>query len=268
VNKAAEQRGMIKGVSKSIAPEHRPLRDGVDQVLSEVRSWMDRTKDLDWTEDLPLALSWPSRGHFAEDLDRLAGLVEFAFSEADESMATEESELRERYLRLSKGLQQAREQRNLSSLDHQRLDDELAKVGSNRERLKNALTTHHSWQEVHNKMQALDSARDTDRFEQDLDLYRITGMPKLIALVDRELGQGATDTCYAFGDDMRRLKEFLEKLQKGDGAAAFDKMRKPFEDAFYCVDKRTLDEVNGAEKRVVALGEWLDGLAAERPKSK
>ncbi len=297
VNKAAEQRGTIKGVSKSIGAAHWVLRDGVDKVLNEVQNWMNLTKDLDWTGDLTSAPSWPSRGRFAEDVDNLAGLVEFAFSEADQSMMGEESELRDRYSALLKGLKQAREQRNLSPLDHQRLDEELGKVEAIRERLKNKLTTHHSWQEVHNKLQELDSVRENNPlFERQLNLYRNTGLPKLLALADGELGQaypyraltaeaeqggvvpvvqqapaplspGGPDACHAFVDRMRRLKESLEALRQGDGAVTFDEMSGRFDDAFYCVDKRTLGEVNGAETRVVALEEWLDGLATGRRKS-
>jgi len=38
-------------------------------------------------------------------------------------------------------------------------------------------------------------------------------------------------------------------------------MRSPFDDAFYCVDKCTLDEVEEAMKRVVAIESVLDLLA-------
>ena len=48
---------------------------------------------------------------------------------------------------------------------------------------------------------------------------------------------------------------------------AFDEMRKPFDDTFYCVDKRTLNEIDGARRRVVALGEWLDGLVTVKRKA-
>jgi hypothetical protein len=39
-------------------------------------------------------------------------------------------------------------------------------------------------------------------------------------------------------------------------------MRKPFDDAFYYVDKRTLGEVERAHERVVKLEGWLDDLIA------
>ncbi len=293
VNIAAEQRGMIKGERKSIVKERRPLRRAVDGVLTVVKQWMDGVKDLDWSADLPLSGSWPSRGHFAEDLDKLTGLVEFAFSEADDSMTAEESALREGYLTLRKALKQARKQSNLSSDDQQRLDDELKRVESNRERLKNSLAMHHSWQEAHNEMHKLDSFRETSRFSTELDLYCLTGLPKLLALVEKERARDnfhhaaiaepnrgndapavpkarASRTakvpvaCNMFIDDMQRLKASIEDLQQNDSdrAAVFDKMRKPFDDAFYCVDKRSLQEVNSAERRAVALREWLDELAA------
>ena len=295
VNEAAEQRGTIKGVRKSIGSQHQLLRDGVDKVLDEVQRWIDWMKGLDLTEGLLSVRSWPTRGRFAENVDNLAGLVEFTFSEADESIWKEESELRDRYSALKKGLERARGQRNLSPLDHQRLDDELDKVESNRERMKNVLATHHSWQDVHNKLYQLDLMRGTSRFENELKRYCDTGLLKLFALADEELGethpyrvvtgetdqggvapvvrQGLTllptapDGCSAFVDDLRRLKESLEELCRGDGTVAFDKIRKPFEDGFYYVDKRTLEEVKGAQKCVDVLGKWLDDLATGRRKA-
>ena len=63
-------------------------------------------------------------------------------------------------------------------------------------------------------------------------------------------------------DDLRQLRKSLEALRQGGGAFVFDSMRKLFDDAFYCVDKMTLVEVERAQERAVNLQDWLDGLGA------
>ena len=121
-------------------------------------------------------------------------------------------------------------------------------------------------------MDELDSFRETSLFEKKLNHYRETSLAEAAFLVDKELEQtdahqaGSAETGQAtlprpptgstarspgssrvadgvFVDDLRRLKERLEALRQGDGVVAFDEMRKPFDDAFYYVDKRTLSEV-------------------------
>ena len=291
VTKAAGIRGKLEGVGRNIEAEHSKLRGSVDNVLNKVQKW------IDCIESLPDAHPWSSRGHFAEDLNKLASLVEFAFSEAEESMTVEESDLRDRFSELLGKLQQAREKSNLSVDDHKQFDDELAWVKFNREHVKIALSTHHKWQIFHNELQYLESFRETPPFESMLSLYREYKLPDLLALVDGELGlvhpcqagsaeneqgavvlqvvqqnpppslTGSPDECRAFADDLRRIKDSLIRLRQGDSAVALDDMRKSFEDAFFCVDKRTLEEVNCAEKRVVALDNWLDKLAQGRRKT-
>jgi hypothetical protein len=217
-------------------------------------------------------------------------------------MVNEESDLRERYLSLLEGLKHARQQRNLSPRDRQRLDEELKKVDDNRSRVKNSLSTHHRWQEAHDKLHELESFHDTTLFDKKLNHYRESWLAKLLGLVNKELdhtdahnagsaepgqgsvamvgqqtpppsSQGSPNECSVFVyDDLRRLKKWVETLLRGDGAVAFDvdafdKMRKLFDDAFYCLDKRTLEEVGKAGERVVDLQKWLDELATEQRKA-
>lgn len=313
MSKASRQLAVIGEVRKSIGPEHQGLRDSVDTVLivgnvsndgeggaisrdSIGRRCACLQRPELWNVESDSPGSRPSREEFTEVVDEFADDVQDAFSEADRSMTREESDLRERYLALLEGLKHARQQRNLSPSDHQRLDEELETIHANRSRLKNSLTHHHRWQEAHDKLHELDSFRETNQFEKKLNQYRGAWLAKLLDLVDKELGQadahqaGSAETeqaavaavvqqgppllspssphaCNAFVDDLRHLKEWLEALRQGDGVVAFDKMRKPFDEAFYCVDKRTLKEVAGACERVVALEEWLDGLATGRRKA-
>jgi hypothetical protein len=73
--------------------------------------------------------------------------------------------------------------------------------------------------------------------------------------------QGNSLACSVFYDYLHRLKEGLEVLGHEKNTVAFDKMRKPFDDAFYCIDKKTLRQAQRANKRAVELREWLDELA-------
>ena len=283
MSKASRQLGGIAEVRESIGPEHQGLRDSVDTVLQRRELWKVDPNSPDYR---------PSREEFTEVLDEFTDKVQYAFSDADRSMSGEESDLRERYSGLLEGLKDARQQRNLSLSDHQRLDDELEKVEANRSRVKNALTRHHCWQEVHDKLHELDSFRETNQFEKKLNRFRETWLVKLLDLVDKELADeaggavtgkealggvsrrtpspGSKDSgqaCDALVDDLRTLKTWLEALRQGHSVDAFDEMRKPFDDTFYCVDKRTLNEIDGARRRVVALGEWLDGLVTVKRKA-
>jgi hypothetical protein len=290
VIKASRQLGGIGDVRKSIGPEHWELRDCVDKVLHQPELWNVESDPSDFQ---------PSVENFAEALDKFAEVVQDAFTEADRSMVREESDLRERYLSLLESLKNARQQKILSPRDRQRLDGELKKVDTNRSRVKNSLTTHHRWQENHDKLHELDSFHETNLFDRKLKHYRENWLPKLLAVVDKELEhadannagsaksepeavaavgqqnsppslQGSLHECSIFvHDDLRRLREWVEALLRRDDmvafdAAAFDKLRKLFDNAFYCIDKRTLEVVNKAGERVVDLQRWLDELVSER----
>lgn len=264
MTKSEKAIGVISAVRPSIGPDYQGLCDSVDAVLRHRALW-------DMESDLPEA--HPRMEDFAEILDEFADEVQEAFSEADRSMTREESELRERYLTLLEDLKRARQQSKLGIADQQRLNDELEKVDTNRRCVKNSLISHHDWQEAHDKLEELDSFREQGDFERKLNHYRGTPLTKLLSLVDQELeqagilqappqAQSPQQTCDAFLNDLRQLKESLDALSQGAGVADFDNIRKPFDDAFYYVDKRTLNEVEHSQERVVKLEAWLDGLAA------
>ena len=283
VFKMSRQLGVISEARKPIGSEHKGLLTSVDEVLQ----WSEL-----WNVELDSPDSNPGRDVFAERVDKFANDVQEAFSEADRSMTREESDLRERYFALLEGLKQARQQQNLSPSEQQRLDDELEKVDANRSRVKNSLTLHHSWQEAHDKLEEVESFREYEYFERKLNYYRVTPLTKLHNLVEQELGlteahrSGGAETEQtavasgvgqepplashlhtahdAFVDDLRYLKTCLEALQREAGVSAFDNMRKYFDDAFYFVDKRALNEVEKARERVAKLEEWLDGLSKAR----
>jgi len=282
---ASRQIGAISDASRSIDPKHRELLDSLDNLLKLPPLWNVES-------DSPH--SRLSVEAFAELLDSFAEAVQDAFSEADRSMTAEESDLRERYLALREGLKQARQQWKLDPADNKRLDEELVKVRASRKRVQNSLSIHHRWQEAHDKLHELDAFRETTLFGKRLNHYRESWLStKLLPLVgmeiqkaethqagsaetdqgdcfavvqpvSREFSQGFSPACDPFFDNLLRLKERLERLRAEGGVAAFDEMRKPFDDTFYCVDKRTLKEVSSAGERACDLEKWLDDLTTRQ----
>jgi uncharacterized protein DUF4062 len=282
----SEATGGLRQVRSSMSPDYQALLNTVDAVVKRLPLWNVKPDSPE---------SPPSREDFTETVEDFAVEVQDAFDEADKSMAREEGNLRERYLKLHEDLKRAQQQRKLGPKDQQRLEDELEKVDANRSRVKESLTSHHSWQEAHNKLHETDSYREDGGFERKLNHYRKAPLANLLSLVDLELeqagalqasgvgseharvaeaNQGASvhgpdlePAFVAFADDLRHLKESLERLREGAGLDAFDKMRRVFDDAFYYVDKRTLREVEQAHERVRKLEDWLNGLAAAQQKT-
>jgi len=284
VNKTSLHLGGISEARKPIGSEHQPLLDSVNEVLQWSELWNTELDSPDSNREIE---------SFTERVDKFAYDVQQAFSEADRSMFREESDLRERYHAMLEGLKQARSQRNLSSSDQQRLDDELERVDANRSRVKNSLVIHHSWQEVHDKLEEVESFRDSESFERKLDYYRGAPLTKLQNLVEEELGlagaypagnpeteQPEADTGVvgqdpprvshphiaqdAFVDGLQKLKGCLGELQQEVNVYTFDNIRKHFDDSFYLVDKRALSVVEQARERATMLESWLDELAKEQ----
>lgn len=284
MKKATKHEGAIRDAGRLISVEHRVLLDSLDKLVQ----WLES-----WNEELDSPDSQMSMTDFAENLDKFTQVVQDAFSEADRSMTTEESCLRDHYVALLASLREGRQNCSLEPFDNIRLEEELTKVQANRRRVQESLTIHHLWQEANDKLHELDDFRETDRFSKQLDHYREFALPtKLHPLVANELlkaekeREGSTETiqggcaalvqpisprsskncsyaCGLFIDRLKLLKERLEGLRDTCDATAFDNVRIPFYDAFYCVDKRTLVEVTNAEGRVRDLEEWLDRLASQ-----
>jgi len=274
--------GPIRGINSvresfdpKILAKHKYLCRGVDRVKDCFGKW-DKKFD--------------SLGKFSESVDIFAEAVQAAFSTADRSMAEQESALGVRYVKLHHDLKRARKHWNLSSSEHQRLDSEIEKVEANRDRVKNSLTIHHRWQEIHDKLHELDSFREWNKFNRKLNNFCEDEATELLDLVGIELDQidahssgnagndaegvapavqqgspksppNAYPACREYYGDLISLRENLETLRQERGTVAFDKMRKPFDDAFYCIDKKTLKEAQRANERAVELREWLDELA-------
>jgi hypothetical protein len=269
-----EQFGAIGEAIKSIGSEHQGLRDSVDNVLAWRDNWNISSDSLDFLLN---------RETFAERVDAFADDVQQAFSEADRSMSREESDLRELYKALRDSLARARQEAGLSPLDQQRLDEELETVDVRRSSVKDTLTLHHRWQEAHDKLEEVNGFREWDNFERKLKHYRGAALRKVLAMVDEELAlaspragrtvesseaakkaQDASVTATAddrFVEGLRKLRTTLMALETDASVQRFDEMRKPFDDAFYAVDQRTLAEVVRARERADTLQEWVDGLA-------
>jgi uncharacterized protein DUF4062 len=259
--KKATHIGAISQARKSVDPEHQGLRDSVDAVLASPELW-----PVDADADGPE----PTLERFTESVETFADAVQQAFSEADRSMTQSEADLREHYLALQGALHRGRHTMPLGSGDQRRLDEELQTLDSHRIRVKNTLTMHHCWQEAHDKLEEVGGFRDADSFERKLKQYRATSVPRLLGLVEQEVAEqevALVNEAAAPGrqrllQPLTQLLAAIKVLQADASVHAFDEMRKPFDDAFYVVDHRTMNEVAHARERVVGIEQWLDGLAA------
>jgi len=280
VCKAESERAAIGELLKRlITPEHRDLLRSTEKVLEMPALW-------DIESDSPRS---PSMKEFADTVDDFAVVVQDAFTEADRCMRAEERALDELYAVLLERVNEAGGQRQLSPTDDQRLKDELQRLRAFKSRLALALETHHKWQEAHDELEVVDGFRETNQFEKKLGHFRMTQVANLLDLVDAELlptGLGETEMAESAHltalpasrsgvelsssvsycrnvdtDYLQRFRQQLQALCEGNRVEVFDRMRSPFDDAFYCVDKCTLDEVEEAMKRVVAIESVLDLLA-------
>ena len=248
--------GIIEQVRKNVDPEHQGLRDSVDAVIASPPLW-------NVEDDSPGPE--PTLEQFTEAVETFSDAVQQAFSEADRSMTQGEADLREHYLALRDALNRGRQTMALGSGDQRRLDEELKTIDSHRGRVKNTLMLHHCWQQAHDKLEEVGGFRDAESFPRKLKQYRGAALNRLGVLVEDELALAAE----ADADERQRLQDPLNKLtaaiailQADASVHAFDEMRKPFDDAFYVVDHRTMKEMERARERVVGLEQWLDGLTA------
>jgi hypothetical protein len=278
VCKASGERGAIGELKRSITPEHDLLRR-VEKVLEMPALWNVES-------DSPPN---PSLKEFADTVDDFAVVVQAAFTEADRSMRAQERALDELYAVFLERVNEAQGRRHPSPPDDQRLKDELHRLRAFKSQLALALETHHKWQEAHDQLEVVDGFRETNQFEKKLGHFRMTQAATLLGLVDVELlptglGEGeiaetpqrtalpasrsgvelSSPVSYCSNGDtdyLERFRQHIQALCEGSGVEVFDRMRRPFDDAFYFVDKRTLEKVERARERVVAVESLLDVLA-------
>lgn len=261
------EREAIRVLREAIGPEHAALRLGVDALLAH---------PLPWNLDANSSAPDPTHDRFAEDVSELARVVQDAFSEANRSMMRDEGDLREHFLQLIDALSRAKEKKVLADDDQRWLDQEMKRVGENREHVKDALARHSGWQEAHDKLVELDGYRDLARFPQELNHYRNAPVRKLLDLAREDIEEldgappGAPGGPPRDPADrellgaLRAVRTALERFAAAPDPATFDELRGPFDQAFYLVDKRTLAEVERARERARTLQEWLDHVAQQQ----
>ena len=246
----------ITQARKTVDPEHQGLRNSVDAVLTSPELHVDYD---------PVAPE-PTLEQFSEAVEAFADAVQQAFSEADRSMNEGEGDSREHYLALRDALNRGRQTMALGPGDQVRLDEELKTLNSHRARIRNTLTVHHSWQAAHDKLEEVGGFRDHPSFATKLKRYRdAAALKQLLGVIDLELAQlkeADSNERLRLQDPIDKLLAAIGVLQADASVHAFDEMRKPFDDAFYVVDHRTMKEVDRARERVVGIEQWLDGLTA------
>jgi len=272
MNFASKHLGAIRTERAEIDPALTAVRVSVDALLSLPDLWDPEAPQPDFDE-------------FTEVVETFASAVQETFVEADRGMTSEEHKLSDVYQSLLAHLREAQSETWLSRGDERRLAEELEHVAGNRERVRESLIAHNNWQQDHDKLWELDGYRETPRFERRLANYCGPSLTNLTQLVDARLqqvlalkaragdaqqaisavaaGMGeAVPTLEELAEVLKGLKIRLEALGASKSAADFDATRRPFNDAFYCVDKSTMYELQRAQERSEGIEKWIGQLEA------
>ena len=147
----------------------------------------------------------PDIGDFTEKLYEFLPRGTEGVPEANKAMQSQKRSYDLLYAALLDSIRNARNDRVLTLEESQLLDDELAKVKQNADRLVATLDTHAHWQDLHDKMESLEGYRDTV-------LYR----PRLKSFFanDRDLMVGLAKHTLEDQDERDDLRRELEVLAR------------------------------------------------------
>jgi len=203
------------------------------------------------------------RTEFEDLFDRFSSEVNTAFGKADERMQREARVLHQLRDDLTRKVKDARRQRPLTPVEDDQLDEWIDQVAIMLKKLDDAIDTHHEWQEFHKCIEFVEAFRDTRSFSNKLSGFCAVYVDKLNRLITRELKASVAVGSGANG--LQTLRDRLERLDASRIAERFDEFRRPFDQAFYCVDKRTLSEVEGARGNVQKFMKVRDDLLRAHP---
>jgi hypothetical protein len=218
------------------------------------------------------------REKFEEAFDIFVSAVKDAFVEAESRMRDEALQLHYLHNELNQKVSDVRPQLPLSPSEDDQLDRWLKGVETKFKELDASLDTHHAWQEIHHSIEEVEAFRDQSRFRSHLAGFCELKIGKLDQLVGRELkvlsgiapgasagGVADQTSCGDPRPNLRALRERLERLRNSKAVDDFNAILRPFDDSFYCVDKRTLDEVQDATRRIEKFKALRDELLRAHP---
>jgi hypothetical protein len=206
----------------------------------------------------------PELNEFARTVTRFAGIVQEAFTLADDAMLKDSNVLDDLHVSLLKHIGAARQRRRLSAAEDQTLTDQLARAEHTKKHLIDVLDGHHNWQQQHDRLDMLNGFRKTQAFDEQLANYLDNHLPQLSFLLDGEKAAQTDDGTGAVSTLDRKLSLLATNaadLARSPGVPPFDCMRKTFDDVFYQIDKRTLGEVERSAQAVRDLENELETFA-------
>jgi hypothetical protein len=256
--------GYIRGALKGrMVDGDGDLGKRLDELLAMPPLWDPEAED-----------ARPTAADFAESLDNFAAITEAAFSAADRAMRREEPAFNTLHTAVLHQISAARLQTGLSLAENQTLDDEVAKVAQNKRRFSAALSTHHVWQGFHDEIMHVLDFQGTTLLDRRVKRFAGELVDKLRSALKDECqhlaeqsAAGPTPSAATAGagrpdplPDLLRLEEALKELKNGPTFNAFEEMRGIFDNVFYALDKRTLDEVKRSRDRVAAMEKLMEAL--------
>jgi hypothetical protein len=248
----------LKRLVESLTEPGGPLQHSVEVVVA------------------PHEALWQAQYRRPHDLDAFSQLVEdfatqirVAFRSADDRIRREVRAMDQLYKALVNAVWHAEGRQPLGRTEHAKLARHLDRIDEASKCLSRALEEHHGWQEAHDLIERhaalptdpakewpgtvarlLELVRDESRRQQD--------DPDAYARFAREKGLSGPP-------DLQALECALRDEQSGqtDHGPPADFFRN-FYDAFWIVDKRTLEELEAAKTRVDAFVTQLQDLERER----
>jgi hypothetical protein len=252
----AELRGLARQLEKSkerlggSVLDHQ-LSVYVDEITRSPRIW-DPERDVN-------ATGHPTVDDVAERINSLSGDVRKAFFQANRSMFDKNDVLSRLHSTLLERIRDSRKQHHLSAEEEDTIDKEIDRISRNRDQLSKALRAHNEWQEIHEGLETLRNYRDIGPcFEKELKKFVGRDLVVLEGVVDAHEKMFSEEGGW---EDLQKLKSLIAELRERPGDETFEAVRSVFDNIFWKIDKRTLDEVDGAYKRVEGLEAFFDRLS-------
>ncbi|SJM91948.1 hypothetical protein CRENPOLYSF2_2440013 [Crenothrix polyspora] len=255
--KASELQGQIKVIMKGLGTKSPSLTEQLKVIVD--------TKLLD-EEDAE-----PKLEDFSHKLEDFSGLIQAAFTEANDLMDRMADLLDKFHGELLKDINERKNSQLLTDEQIKQLDPELNRIETERKQFIETLTIHDNWQKIHNGFELVDAFKETKYFDMRLRQFCLIQKVTVSNEINAE-SQRLTNENPDHSDlnVIEQLKVYWNKLGLSisieDYEAVredYETMRKEFDDYFYKVDERTLKEVEKAGESAEKFKQLLEALRAK-----
>jgi len=258
----ANKVGFAEGLARDIAREKQNLGGKCGNLLPALVRVIEMTPKIDFQTQLP------ELEDFAKTVGRYSAAVQTAFTLSDAAMHRDSHALDDLHVSFVTHVGTARQRRRLSPVEDAKLKEGLERVEKNKMHLIEVLDAHHGWQDQHDKVEMLNKFRRSEDFGDQLVNFLDNESPQLGSMVENataELAQGDADAMLS--RTLALLGRSLAAIAQTRALPEFDALRKTFDDAFYQIDKRTLEAVQASEHRVRDIETRLKELARQQPEA-